>query len=122
MAQRAWASGRLRPAPLALAHLHVAQKFRIIDNDRWSNSKVLVKQGKDGYRPLSRAIRGSLGNISAVPVAIPEITFVDAKATLNEELSECWGRTCANHFAFGRPYTLEPMRSFAFKVISITGT
>jgi ParB family transcriptional regulator, chromosome partitioning protein len=47
------ANGGLFEPLLVEPHPHLPGKFRIIDGDRrWSNSKVLVDQGKDEYRQI----------------------------------------------------------------------
>ncbi len=47
------ANGGLFEPLLVEPHPEVARKFRIIDGDRrWTNSRVLVDQGKDEYRRL----------------------------------------------------------------------
>jgi ParB family chromosome partitioning protein len=47
------ANGGLFEPLLVEPHPQLSGKFRIIDGDRrWSNSKVLVEQGKDEYRQI----------------------------------------------------------------------
>ena len=47
------ANGGLFEPLLVEPHPHLPRKFRIIDGDRrWSNSKVLVEQGKHEYRQI----------------------------------------------------------------------
>src|SRR6266581_9466031 len=47
------ANGGLFEPLLVEPHPHLPSKFRIIDGDRrWSNSKVLVEQGKEEYRQI----------------------------------------------------------------------
>jgi ParB family chromosome partitioning protein len=47
------ANGGLFEPLLVEPHPDVPKKFRIIDGDRrWTNSRVLVDQGKDGYRQI----------------------------------------------------------------------